>query len=545
MSLIIESGFDKLQDYFEKNKDKPWNEWLDLETIFPNSGKQGCVGLMKTKTDDSAPPTSIIFKFSKYMNYLVQHELSVMSSLNSVSAYCPHFCKSIGGIVCQVDATKRNEDSNPFILESKYSIEKEVLLCEYVSKLKFSSYMRSSKAKEETLFSLTKQTLVATLIGQIKKNFAHYDLHSNNIMLKKCSKDLVFLYVVDDETQFCIPTRGYYPVIIDFGFSYSSGLEGDYAWPTLSHTDVGYMSDRFDPFSDPKLFLITVSDEIRSSIKTRKTRKFKNIVKNIYGKLKLDWDSGWDCDTEKGAMDSVLKKIDCVPKISKTFDDYDYHCMDIVQSLITFPLENVKTSIDIKKSYKAFLEEFCKIEREIGNPFYCLYILKGIVDSARNIRKDYEENVKIKPEIPVGFFRQSILERIDSIANYCILKDLNYEKMLCSLYCFSKGMESILYKSVGKRMEKKNKMYSKLKIKDIVEILNVIEVNLPDDYNFNDKTEIIVIDCKKEECYPYKLDNEDSLILNSYESVYRGGELYKLMNSEKYNINPCINKNGL
>ena len=51
-----------------------------------------------------------------------------MQGLNSISNYCPHFCKAIGSIECQVDPKSR-KDGNPFdISDVKYPIEKNVIL---------------------------------------------------------------------------------------------------------------------------------------------------------------------------------------------------------------------------------------------------------------------------------------------------------------------------------------------------------------------------------------------------------------------------------
>ena len=46
-----------------------------------------------------------------------------------------------------------------------------------------------------------------------------------------------------------------------------------------------FMSDRFDWVADPKLFLVTVSNEIRYKRKTKISLKLKHIVKNIFGNL--------------------------------------------------------------------------------------------------------------------------------------------------------------------------------------------------------------------------------------------------------------------
>jgi hypothetical protein len=120
-----------------------------------------------------------------------------------------------------------------------------------------------------------KTSFTAIAIAQKEKKFTHYDLHSFNVMIKKCDKDLVFLYKLDDDNQFCVPTLGYYPVIIDFGFSYISDMDDGPLWPSLAHTDVGFMSDRFDWVADPKLFLVTVLDKIKDKRNSKKSKKFK------------------------------------------------------------------------------------------------------------------------------------------------------------------------------------------------------------------------------------------------------------------------------
>jgi len=529
-SLNEESGFNRLASYYQKNKDRPWTEWLEVQRIFPRPGKQGLVGLMVAKEDKSLV---YVFKISQYINYLVQHELTVMNSLNEIASYCPNFCRSVGAVIGHVDPNKR-KGGNPFECESKYRIEKEILLAEYLDKsYKFYNYICSKKITEDLLFSTVKQVLLGIAIAQKEKRFTHYDLHSNNIMMKKCSRDLVFLYVIDENNQFCVATRGAYPVIIDYGFSYTGDMNGEPLWPTLNHTDVGFLSDRFDPIADPKLFLVTVADEIHEAKKSKKSRQLRNITKNIYNTLPIDWDSGWDNDIDKCATDHVIKKLAKYGKVSLLFRDHEYYCFDLVQSLIVMPLE--KQNINgIEVSFLAFLKEFTKIEKEIGTPFYCLYILKGIVDAARIVRADYM--VPATRDHAVGYFRHAILERINSIASYCRPKDIHYEKMLCGLYCFSKGLEGLLFQAMEERVADKKIMYKKVPLQTPEEIVAAIDINIPDDYEFNERTTVLVIDNIKKSCYPLELTDEEKIDLNSYESISRGSEMYKILQTQNISI---------
>ena len=363
-------------------------------------------------------------------------------------------------------------------------------------------------------------------IAQRKKRFTHYDLHSYNIMMKKCNKDVVFLYVLDDDNQFCVPTHGHYPVIIDFGFSYIEDLDNGPAWPSMGHTDVGFMSDRYDPIADPKLFLVSIATELRRMRNNKKSTKFRRIIKNMFGKLKIDWESGWDTTDNKGASDYVTEMLEGHSIHSNIFDNYDHYCVDLIQSLIILPLEEQKYG-NINQSYQGFLTEFVKIEKEIGNPFYNLYILKGIVDVAREIRVDYLHG-GVARKSSIKYFKKSIYERVNCVANYCRPKDIHFERMLCSLLCLSRNIEGILFDVIESRMNKKKNNYKKLPLQSTEQIYGAIEVNMPDKYVFNNNTTVFVMDCISNKCSRLELNKKIIKKVNDTHSLGKGTCLYNL-----------------
>jgi hypothetical protein len=523
------NGYSKLVSYYEKNKDKPWKDWLSFEQTFDKPGKQGLVGILKAT--DEKEKTQFVFKISQYINYLAHHELVIMQGLNELSSFCPHYCKSIGSVICQVDPKSR-KTGNPFKITTKYPIEKEALLCEFIDKsCKFYNYIRAvDKIQENVLYSTIKQVLMAISIAQKKKNFSHYDLHSNNIMMKKCNKDVVFLYVLDEENQLAVPTHGHYPVIIDFGFSYISDVEDGPMWMSMAHTDVGFTSDRFDWVADPKLFLVTVSGEIKEKRNTKKARRLRRIVKNIFFPLKIDWESGWDDVDEQGASDHVTELLKDYNEGSELFQEYDHYCMDILQSLIILPIEEQDYS-NIHKSYTMFLKEWKKIENEISSPFYNLYILKGVVDSARHVRAAYARQNSRKDAIKT--FREKIYERINKVSQFCRPKNINFEKILCSLLVLSKNMEGVLHDVISPRMIEKEKEYKKLPLKTTDQIFAAIQSNIPDEYEYSDKTTVFVFDCIKEETGYLKLDKEQVELINKIHPLCQGTAIYDIYKGSK------------
>ncbi len=148
------SGYTEMLDYVKTGvkSQKDWKKWLKFHCVFEKPGKQGIVGLFKRRDGSDK---KIVFKISQYINYLVHHEFTVMNSLNEISPYCPHFCKALGTILCEVEPGKK--DGNPFSTKSKYPIEKEVLLTEYIDEsCKFYNYIRSPKISENVIFSSIK-----------------------------------------------------------------------------------------------------------------------------------------------------------------------------------------------------------------------------------------------------------------------------------------------------------------------------------------------------------------------------------------------------
>lgn len=526
---MISNKYDILLNHFEKNKNKQWKDWLTFEKILDKPGKQGIVGLfsIKDKSDDNSSP-KYLFKISQSINFLAIHEIIIMQGLDKITGYCPHFCKGIGLIKADVEPDRKSK--NPLQIKSKYAVEKEILLCEFIeNSFKFYNYIHSSKVSEYVLYSLIKQVLMGINIAQKKTKFTHYDLHSNNIMVKKCNKDLVFLYKLDEENQFCVPTYGYYPIIIDYGFSYIEDMNDGPLWTSLAHTDVGFMSDRFDWVADPKLFLMSVSDEIKNERGSKNSKKLRRIVKNIFHPLKIDTDCGWDNVDKKGAVDYVLEFLDTCNTRSKIFEEYDYYCLDIIQSLIILPLEE-QDYTNIDKTFKIFIKEWVKIENQISNEFYNLYILKEIVNSARDVRPYYLENdTKDKA---LSLFRQNIYDSLNKIAKFCIPKNLNYEKLLCSLLILSKNIEGILYNVITTRMNEKQKEYIKMPLQNLDQIYAAIDVNIKDNYIYNDKTVFYIIDMVEEKNEMFQIPKNEINNVNKINNISRGCYVYDLFKQQ-------------
>jgi len=524
-SLLGALYTEKLIQYVETNKHFDKN--FQTSSKFKRTGKQGIVGVLKLQKDDSC-----VYKISKHMDYLVDHEYLVMKSLNDLKNYCPHFCKVYGKIQKQIDPNYKKID-NPFEINNKHPVTQDVLLMEYIPKKKLYNLFKS-QVPDDIIYSQIKQVLMAISIAQQKKEFVHYDLHSQNIIVKDCDRDDVFLYVLDEHNQFCIPTYGHYPVIIDFGYSYTGDMKGGPCFPTTAHTDVGFMSCLFDARADPKLFLVTISDELEQKRPSKNSRILRNITKNIFKPLEIDWESGWDNVDQLSAADCVSQAIESDSVNSKLFEKYNHFCVDILHSLITLPLKP-KSHKNLHRAYKTMVKEFCKIEKEIGSNFYNLYLFKVIVDCIRKIRKKYENKETRKEALKE--FKIVLFEKMREVANFCNPKKIHYEKLLVSILVFATNMEGILYQIISARMMEKNEEYEKMKIKTIEQMFGVIEVNIPDNYVFNENTKIHVFDCVREKYERITLltDKYNEYLTNIH-PMLRGSALYDIYTGKDIQI---------
>lgn len=536
------SGYNKLVEYYNQNKDLDWSRWLKYDFTFKNCGKQGIVGVLVNSKKGKSKKNGDLkycFKISQSLNFLIRHEYMVMKHLNTLSNYCPHFCQPVGIINCKLNLKVSKDDTNPFSIseDTKYPVEHEVLLSEYIEdSCKFYNYIRSDKISDNVIYACVKQVLCAIMIAQNICRFTHYDLHSYNIMMKKCDPDIVFLYVIEGSKKgrspksreqssgpelLCVPSYGHYPKIIDFGFSYSDSMKNDYLYPSLAHTDVGFLSDRYDWVSDPKLFLTTVSKEIKVKRRNNNSITFRNMVKNIFGNLSIDLDSGWDTIQSKGISDYITTTFMDNANGSKFFKKYAYKCVDLIQSLILLPLEKQATQT-LEVAFKTFRDEFIKIERLVSDHNTLIYILRRIVDVTRAVHLNYISN----PEETLVYYSQSIYAILDSVSSYCNPK-IHFEKLLCSLLSLSRNMEGRLYQLSEKKLSRKYREYLELPVKNTRDIYDIINFNIKSDYKYTDKTSVFIFDTIKKDTYTMALNPLQIKTINSTEHTEIPELLYK------------------
>ena len=337
--LLYDRNLEETIDLFNENKNE--NEMPDfLEYYSPllKKGKQGIIGFLRNKSNNE----KYIYKISQYLDFVINQEYNVMKDLNTLRDYCPHFVKMFSKFKLPVSSNYRRA-KNPFLQNNEYkTINSEVLVMQYVNAKKFFKYIKNDDTPTLHLLSIIKQSLLAIIIANHKVNFTHYDLHSDNILVKHCDPNSVFLYIINNE-YYMVPTFGIYPIIIDFGFSYSKSADKDQMYCSLSHTDYGFLQCKEDSKGDAKLFLPSVSHEINRYRESETSQNFRNLVKNIYKDAKVQLDCGWDKRQKTSINDDFLEDFKKIFDKSPFFCEQSIYILDLLQTLIVLPLKYRKS----------------------------------------------------------------------------------------------------------------------------------------------------------------------------------------------------------
>jgi len=200
----------------------------------------------------------------------------------------------------------------------------------------------------------------------------------------------------------------------------------------------------------------------------------------------------------------------------------------MLQSLITLPLKpTIKSSLkETRRCYSVFTAEFAKIEEEVHNVFYSLYLFRQVMDITRKHRDAYL-NEETRQEA-VHAYSKDIFEAVSRVAKFCSLKHLHAERMLCSLIMFQDHLCTQLYYLLERLQRQKSKEYSQLSIQTTEHIYGTLDMNFQDNYTFNERTSVHIYNCQTKTSDLMNIPPDCIQLLNGTDAVYRGQLLNKI-----------------
>jgi hypothetical protein len=523
---LFDANFKNFENYFNQNKHRRWDEWLILiDEKDRLDGKQGYVGRLQHPQNKSL---SCMYKISKVDDNLVEHEYKILKGLEELSQYCPHFHRSYGIVPFE---SNLHMDHSPleFNRDSKI-VKRNMLLMQYIqSKSDLREFIEDDKVKDDYIINILKQVILAVFMAQ-EYRFTHYDLHTENILIRNCNPNMHLLYILDEQTQLLTPTYGYIPNIIDFGFSYCE-TETRELTCTLAHTKQGFTSTRFDPYADIKLFLISTVDDIqKESERKEMSKRMGNIIRNIFSGMNVQWGSGWD-------NSKLISPIRLVQELTRDYvresvlffkDDL---WIDTVQLLIELPL-NPMPYHELEKACKGFIEEFVRFEDRIASKTLLNYVLRLFVLRVKEFRASYLKEGE-ESEWAVLEIKKHFLSDYTALVNYHI-PDINYEKMICSLLMFTQCIEGLYYDTLQKRYAEKDRQYELMRCKSLLDFYRVLDYSFPNKSPkpLTQKSSIFVMDHVRRQSKTIQLNTlkkEDLNLIEKMERAKQGDYIAKFI----------------
>ena len=474
---LFDINYKNFETYFNQNREQPWNKWLvqkDKDSKEDKNermdGKQGYVGILKHPHNKSL---SCLYKLSKVDDNLVEHEYKILKGLEPLAQYCPHFHKAYGIVPFDCNLLY-GDDPLSYNTQSKV-VQRNMLLMQYIqSKYDFNEMIQDENVKDEYVINIMKQIILCIQLTHVYQ-FTHYDLHTENILIRNCNPNMHLLYLIDEDHQFLTPTFGYIPNIIDFGFAYCNVPNNDLTC-TLVHTQQGFTSARFDPYADIKLFFIsTVDDLTRTSHRDGIVSKLQNISRNVFSGMNVQWGSGWDNSKLISPVKVIHELVRDYVKPSILFSKSDLW-FDTIQVLINLPLSPLPYH-DMEKCFTSFIHEFVKFEERIVSKTLLNYILKVLVKHVKSYRASYLKEGE-ESNWAVIEIKRHFLDEYTQIVNFHV-PGVDYEKLVCSLLMMTECMEGLFYEYLNKRHDEKDRQYEIMRCKNLLDFYKILDYNFP------------------------------------------------------------------
>lgn len=476
-------------------------------------------------TDEPDNPV-FLFKIPIHVNTLSDHEFKVAKDIEELGTYLPHFNRILElkrDMRCCCD---HKHSCNPFSPKRRCPgvVRRDVLVIEYIpSKVTLLDYLHKARFCEAS-YSLIHQVAIALFVAQQEKMFTHYDLHLDNILIRKCLKRTFFLYrflYKGVTLNRLVYTRGHFPVIFDYGFAYSKGCENSNYNNSLFFTSKGYTPFMFDEINDFKTLIIRLA-YIKDC-----PQEFKNLARNLFLEskhltVKFYKDTGWIKSKIPSISKLVFKKL-IKSIITSQQRDYENNfvykelegIIDLFSTLIIFPIEKdqKQDESELDNAVNVFLKEWNKIDVLFVRRDDKLNIIKRILGAINCIiYSQVEDNSKTDELVRV--FKLEMFKIFDDFGKFVNVENFNYETFLMAVLTISNFIEKI----ASREIERYKKMFN-MNLMDnwflFTELENSVYSDAPQTFEDDDK--IVVFDCLEKSTTSFDLKDCDDVIaaLNS------------------------------
>lgn len=377
--------------------------------------------------------TEVIIKQSKNIDYAIELEaiaLKKISSMNddNLKRYFPKLLR-----LCNV---KRKGIEKPRLIMTKIDAVDE-----------FNAFIRRilkspSPIAVEIIISLTCITLCVCEKLRRELGIVHNDLHTSNVLIVRTELECVQFDFHNDTYKY--KTYGFLPVIIDFGYAYVKGEK--MLAPTFC-ADIGYFMDEEDLLSDARI----LCSKIRNSLlkyrrKEEKVIRFVKIIDSLFSPLELDKNGWFPTNHFAYVIDEILNVIQTEMNDEIGLFNADYDEAEDLMNLFIAQILPPSTEEEVKYDVNDIINNFKNFKTEALNLFRFSSV--GVTKQLTIIKMWLSSSCNENPEE-------------EKIINLC--------KIL------TKSLEPLIYSILLENRKKKRFEYSKIFVKNTLEVLNEIK----------------------------------------------------------------------
>lgn len=501
-------------------------------------GKQGLVGVVRNDKDGK----EFLYKFSSTLNFIGTHEYLVLKALDPIRSYCPFFVRALDLIPMKVDENCE-EQENVFEINNK-PIVMDTCLLEYIkNSRKLSTFIRHTEVGDNIILSVVKQALTAMHIAYKHNRTTSYDLHPDNILVRKCGFNDIYLYS-NGEQSILMPTYGYYGTIIDFGFAYSDDLSKNITTP-LNFMQDGYTSHKPNSLVDSRILLVSLCDDIHSH--RRDTELFDRLqvfVYRLFERLDIDFESGWLINKENPACDLLFNCINEFPPTQETIisEGLGFILLDLIQTLIPHPLNTKALETQSEKGkepgeesgegpgeesgeeeepselqdvveefmmgYSTFLKDFRTLQNDFRERV--MYAVRCLVLAAIPVQEQF---IKTNSDECVRKFKNVFFDMVRPLKSFYTPK-INHRRVLTSLLVMANSYEKLLKLEGVYREQFVERQDKRVALNSSWDILRVLDHHFPTSITLSPESKILFMDEATKTMNAYYLDKDTCATIN-------------------------------
>ncbi len=472
-----------------------------------------------------------VFKIPKEVNTLIDHEFKISQDMEELCSYLPHFNKVLEvkkNVKCHIPNCSIKTTFNPF---TNYNCIRDVALVEYIpSSLTLLEYLKGTNFSY--MESLIHQLILALFIAQQEKNFTHYDLHLENILIRRCLKRTFFWYkfLYEGTTiNRLVYTNGHFPVLFDYGFAYSKGLEGTSYTNSLFFTNKGYTPFMFDEVNDFKTLMIRLAyvRNCPSKIRDLVNKKFLKVEKSKNKRKSnctIDLETGWNKTTVSSIARIVCKRLNrIITELRPTDyrDNFIYreldNLIDLFGILIKLPIGQNDFKVEtLKDTVRIFLTEWEKIDNWFDNNHGVdekLNIMKRLIETINEIldtqlQTETDDNQNCLSIVDIEHkFKLEMFKILDAFGDFIYIENFNYGEFLSSIIQISNYIEHVVYIEIQRYKKLFNFNTNGWDLFTSIE--NIVDATEPYKFKFEDN--IVLFDCVEKSTSSFELKDKSIL----------------------------------